>query len=386
MANPTSKINLVINGTTTQLDIHDADAVPRTGGAVMTGSSLGRTINNSELKINGGTSESNGSAILLRGKDKSENGGETDIVANDGTDSTTVNIKPNGTITRVTNNVTKNFAMQEDVNTLLSGKANSSHTHAKSEITDFPSYGTTANTICEGNDSRLSDARTPTAHTHTKSEITDFPSYGTTSGTICEGNDSRLSDARTPTAHNHSASEITSGTLDSARIPNLDASKITSGTIDIDRLPAGALERLVVVADQTARYALTTSSVQLGDTVKQLDTGIMYYVVDTSKLNSADGYSEYTAGSATSVPWSGVTSKPSSFTPSSHTHTTSDITDFPTLATVATSGSYNDLSNKPTIPTYSAGSNLSLNDTTFNVSSTPSFTSITVSGYTITVD
>ena len=35
---------------------------------------------------------------------------------------------------------------------------------------------------------------------------------------------------------------------------------------------------------------------------------------------------------------------------SSHTHTKSQITDFPSLATVATSGSYNDLSNKPTIP------------------------------------
>ena len=35
----------------------------------------------------------------------------------------------------------------------------------------------------------------------------------------------------------------------------------------------------------------------------------------------------------------------------SHTHVTSDITDFPTLATVATSGSYSDLNDKPTIPT-----------------------------------
>ena len=35
----------------------------------------------------------------------------------------------------------------------------------------------------------------------------------------------------------------------------------------------------------------------------------------------------------------------------SHTHTTIDITNFPTLATVATSGNYNDLSNTPTIPT-----------------------------------
>ena len=91
------------------------DFVPRSGGGVMTGNSLSRTVNNDEFRIDGGTSGSNGSAILLRGKDKTGNGGETDIVANDGTDSTTVNIKPNGTITRVTNNVTKNIAMYEDV-------------------------------------------------------------------------------------------------------------------------------------------------------------------------------------------------------------------------------------------------------------------------------
>ena len=32
-------------------------------------------------------------------------------------------------------------------------------------------FGTTAGTVCQGNDSRLSDARTPLAHTHTKSEV-----------------------------------------------------------------------------------------------------------------------------------------------------------------------------------------------------------------------
>ncbi len=36
-------------------------------------------------------------------------------------------------------------------------------------------FGTAAGTVCQGNDSRLSNARTPTTHTHTKSQITDMP-------------------------------------------------------------------------------------------------------------------------------------------------------------------------------------------------------------------
>lgn len=58
--------------------------------------------------------------------------------------------------------------------TALAGKAPLVHTHTKSDITDFPAYGNAAGTICEGNDSRLSDARTPVAHTHTKSDVTDL--------------------------------------------------------------------------------------------------------------------------------------------------------------------------------------------------------------------
>ena len=127
-------------------------------------------------------------------------------------------------------------------------------------------------------------------------------------------------------------SELTndSGYLTSSS--NLDASKLTSGTVDIERLPQGALERLVKVANEAARYALTTADVQLGDTVQQLDTGIMYVVTDTDHLDSAAGYTEYTAGTAASVPWSGVTGKP-------------------TFAAVATSGAYSDLTGTPTIPT-----------------------------------
>ena len=119
-------------------------------------------------------------------------------------------------------------------------------------------FGTTAGTVCEGNDSRLSNARPPLAHTHKVSEISDFPTsmpasdvpawakaaskpsytasevgaspsnhnhagtyepaftknsafnknFGSAEGTVCEGNDARLSDTRVPKAHTHKKSEI----------------------------------------------------------------------------------------------------------------------------------------------------------------------------------
>ena len=106
----------------------------------------------------------------------------------------------------------------------------------------------------------------------------------------------------------------------------MDAANLT-GTIDIERIPAAALERVVTVADDTARFALTTDDVQVGDTVKVTSTNLMYMVKDTSHLDSAAGYEEYYAGNAASVPWSGVTGKPSTYTPSTHTHVIADVTD-----------------------------------------------------------
>ena len=68
------------------------------------------------------------------------------------------------------------------------------------------------------------------------------------------------------------------------------------------------------------------------------------------KYYGEKGWQDIKGQDAPTVKWDDIDDKPESFTPSSHTHTKSDITDFPTLATVATSGSYNDLSNKPDIP------------------------------------
>ena len=182
------------------------------------------------------------------------------------------------------------------ITTALGGKANASHDH---EIADITNLQTTLNGKLNSNANAVSASKLATART------ISLTGGATASGVSFDGT-------------RNVALNVTS----------LDASKLT-GTISIDRLPAGALERLVKVEDQDARFALTTSNVQLGDSVQQLDTGTMYIVVDTTNLNNANGYVTYTAGSAASVPWSGVTGKPSTFTPSSHTHTKSQITDFP---------------------------------------------------------
>lgn len=111
------------------------------------------------------------------------------------------------------------------------------------------------------------------------------------------------------------SSDFGSNVTITTTLAGFDASKLTSGTINIDRLPKAALERLIVVTDDMARFALTTATAQSGDTVKVTSTGKMYLIKDESKLSSEDGYEPYTASSASSVPWSGVTGKPSTFTP-----------------------------------------------------------------------
>ena len=168
--------------------------------------------------------------------------------------------------------------------------------------------------------------------------------YGITDAKISNGVITLGSNTITPlTSASTLAAGKVSGTLATDNIPNLNASKITSGTIDIERLPATALERCVVVADDTARFKLTTSSVQVGDTVKVTDTKKMYMVVDSSQLSSAAGYEEY----FTSTDWSTITNKPGSYTPSTHKHTKSQITDFPTKMPASDVYAWAKAENKP---------------------------------------
>ena len=110
-------------------------------------------------------------------------------------------------------NASKNVVT--DTNGYITTEAKPTIPTKVSDLTNDSNYVTTS-------DSRLSDARTPTSHTHgditndgkigstankpiittTNGKLTTG-SFGTSANTFCQGNDSRLSDARTPTSHTH---------------------------------------------------------------------------------------------------------------------------------------------------------------------------------------
>ena len=72
--------------------------IPITGGAVMTGGVLGRTINNSSLTLSGSTGWSYGASVSVYGKDSADNSGVCFIRAYDGIHANDVTFYPIGTI------------------------------------------------------------------------------------------------------------------------------------------------------------------------------------------------------------------------------------------------------------------------------------------------
>ncbi len=116
-----------------------------------------------------------------------------------------------------------------------------------------PTYGSSANTVCEGDDSRLSDDRTPTTHASTHNSggadvmaidaaagTGSLRTLGTAATAACAGNDSRLSDDRDPNDH---ATTHESGGGDPIQLDDLAA---PSDNTDLDATTSlhGLLKKL----------------------------------------------------------------------------------------------------------------------------------------------
>ena len=119
-------------------------------------------------------------------------------------------------------------------------------------------FGTTSGTVTEGNDARLSDARTPVSHIHgnisnagaigttanlpiitTTSGVLTTGSFGTAANTFCQGNDGRLSDARTPVSHVHGNISNAGAIGTTANLPIITT---TSGVLTAGAFGTGATQ------------------------------------------------------------------------------------------------------------------------------------------------
>lgn len=178
-------------------------------------------------------------------------------------------------------------------------------------------YGTTSNTACEGNDSRLSNARknpkavtfsdgttntsydgssakivtaatvgaAPAGHTsvnatssilgHVKigtgianSLGTISVSYGTAAGTACQGNDSRLSDARTPKSHATTETTYGGGTSSNfGHVKLTDTYSVSTPNVSTD----GAATSIAASA-----YALQQAYSTLNSKISEVSSRMLY--------------------------------------------------------------------------------------------------------------
>lgn len=184
--------------------------------------------------------------------------------------------------------------------TALDGKAATSHTHNASDvnagtlgIARIPT-GSTSSTVCIGDDSRLSNARTPTAHTHNADDvnagtlgIARIPT-GTSSSTVCIGNDGRLTDTRTP-----SANTVPSDFVLVAVAPTTTRSTVEDWTVGQYVGRAFTLTK-VVYQFETADASGNTSC-----EVQRNGSQVTSSNVTVSAANQADGTGTDTARTAT---------------------------------------------------------------------------------------
>ena len=95
--------------------------------------------------------------------------------------------------------------------------------------------------------------------------------------------------------------------------------KAVSGVLSIDNIPKAAIERLFIAETVTDALALTMEE---GDTVKITgEHNRMYFCVNAKATTFAEKFTEYTA----STHWDAIQGKPATFTPSTHSHESSDI-------------------------------------------------------------
>lgn len=192
---------------------------------------------------------------------------------------------------------------------LVDGKAASSHTHTKSQITDFPTS-------------------LPASDVYGWAKASSKPSY--TKSEVGLGNVDNTADANKSVKY--AGSSGSSNTVVYTALTNTDLNTLQTegrwyyagGGNTCTNIPVASAAFELYVGRNASGWRYQQFTVTSGE--------IYIRVFDSSNWGSWRklAFTSDTVTAASSVPWSGITGKPSTFAPSSHNHTVSQISDFGT--------------------------------------------------------
>lgn len=270
--------------------------------------------------------------------------------------------------------------IKDFVNTGLSGKANVSHTHTKSEITDFPTLATVATTGAY-------------------SDLSGKPSLATvaTSGSYNDLSNKPtipiVTDIYSGTSSDGMSGKAVKDAIDGITFPVNDAYKsvkVTSGGSSTT-ITASSEDTIELEAGSNVTLTATGKSIKIDSTGGGGGGGGSYTASKGVVISGSDieaSLAGYTPGSEAAAAYGSTANRtyavgldsnnklavniPLSVAALSGSY--ADLTGRPSLATVATSGSYNDLSNKPSLATVATSG--SYND----LSNKPTLATVATSG------
>lgn len=191
--------------------------------------------------------------------------------------------------------------------------------------------GTAANTACAGNDSRLSNAR-PASDVYAWAKASSKPSYSWSEIT------SKPS-TFTPASHTHAYIPLSGGTITGSIIRSSGGSLISArNNVAVRGTATGKDSWNPVVGQATPNGYWTIGNLASNDNLAFSYTSNTNYnagnnsattvylpvqegtIITSATIGSQSVKYATSAGSAGSVAWGNVSGKPSSYTPSSHTH------------------------------------------------------------------
>lgn len=233
-------------------------------------------------------------------------------------------------ITGASGSCTGNAATASKVN----GHTVNSDVPSGAKFTDTNTWrplGTTADTACAGNDSRLSNAR-PASDVYSWAKASSKPSY---SWSEITGKPSTF----TPASHTHSYIPLSGGTITGSIIRSSGGSWISArNNVAVRGTATGKDSWNPVVGQATPNGYWTIGNLASNDNLAFSYTSNTNYnagnnsattvylpvqegtIITSATIGSQSVKYATSAGSAGSVAWGNVSGKPSSYTPSSHTH------------------------------------------------------------------